>query len=85
MRKDLLTEDCALVLQQVHEIGKEEVMELAESLRFDHSRLLHIIQVLHNRGLVRISRTTQGMWVSLSRRGYQIIRQLWPEWAPSPR
>lgn len=47
-----LSEDYALVLQQVEEQGEEDIIGLAETLDLDRRRLRHIIAGLHNKGLL---------------------------------
>jgi len=79
MRIKEMPEDFALVLQQVDEVGEEDLTTLAESLCLDNARLSHIISSLRNKGLVRVSHTAQDTWISLSTRGRKLIELLWPE------
>lgn len=72
-----LPQDYALVLQQIDEDGDDDFNNLAETLRFDRSRLAHIIQALHHKGLIILNRRT--MWVSLSSKGKRLMVYLWPE------
>jgi DNA-binding MarR family transcriptional regulator len=76
-----LPEDYALVLQQINEDGGDDFDFLAESLRIDRRRLSHILQRLHNMGLVimRRSTMTRHMWMSLSEKGQRFMYSLWPE------
>jgi DNA-binding MarR family transcriptional regulator len=82
MKSIKLPEDYALVLQQVGENGQESLDMLAESLRVDQQRLLHIIQSLHHKGLIYFSNNYHETWVSLSAKGRQLVRYIWPEANP---
>jgi DNA-binding MarR family transcriptional regulator len=74
-----LPQDFGLVLQEVSEHGEEEIMELAETLSFDRSRLQHIIQSLQHKGLVSLSQSSHGVWIRLSAKGKKFMSELWPE------
>ncbi len=80
MRTIELPDDYALVLQQVDENGQEDFNNLAESLRFDRSRLAHIIEALQHKGLIRFSRNGgREAWIQLSGKGQRLLRYMWPE------
>lgn len=75
-----LPQDYNLVLQEVGELGEEEITVLAETLSFERSRLLHIIQSLQHKGLVSLNRSAgHGVWIRLSAKGRKFMTQLWPE------
>lgn len=82
-----LPEDYALVLQQVNENGEEDIETLAEYLRLDRKRLAHIIEALHNKGLIYFSRGRyqyQSSLIRLSGKGRQLMTYVWPESGLSP-
>jgi len=81
MRYKELPEDYALILQQIHEDGGDNVDDLVETVRVDRGRLVHIISALHNRGLVTIENVSYGPWLTLSTKGQRLLRYLWPETA----
>lgn len=75
-----LPADYALVLQQVGDSGEEDFTNLAETLRFDRRRLLHIVRSLQHKGLVKVSQTAgRDAWISLSAKGRRAMASLWPE------
>lgn len=79
MRAIEIPVDYALVLHQVDEVGSEDFITLAESLDIDKARLTHIIQVLRNKGLIKLTTTAQEVWISLSAKGNRLISTVWPE------
>jgi len=80
MKTRQLPEEYALVLQEVAEVGQEEVTMLEESLRFDHARLMHILQNLRHKGLITFSKGGYSdSWVQLSAKGRRLLTYLWPE------
>lgn len=80
MHRINLPDDYALVLQQVGEDGTEDFANLAETLRYDRKRLVHIIQALQHKGLVLVTFDGQrDSWIRLSTKGRQLMRYLWPE------
>ena len=74
-----LPDDYALVLQQVEENGEEAFDMLAESLRFDRKRLIHIVRALQHKGLIYLSQSTHDPWIRLSVKGRRLMTYLWPE------
>ena len=80
MKTGHLPADYALVLQQLNEDGGEDFATLAEMLRFDRSRIAHIVQALHHKGLVVIRGLERGSpWLMLSGKGRRLMTYLWPE------
>ena len=71
MKKIELPEDYALVLQQVDESGAEDFSSLAESLRFDRARLLHILRALQHKGLIVTQGFGEDAWIRLIKRRYE--------------
>lgn len=75
-----LPEDYALVLQQVDENGVEDFNNLAESLRLDRKRLVHVVRSLRSKGLICISQQTgEDVWIRLSAKGRRLMSFMWPE------
>ena len=80
MKTTQLPEEYAIVLQEVGEIGEEDIVMLEESLRFDHARLLHILQGLRHKGLILCSPGDyNGTWIRLSAKGRRLMSYLWPD------
>lgn len=85
MQKIELPEDQALVLQQVSESGEEDLETLAEIMRFDRSRLIHIVQSLHHKGLIYLTKNVYSdPWIRLSSKGRKLMTYMWPETGLSP-
>lgn len=79
MRTTDLPQDCALVLQQVHDSGEEDFTGLAASLKFSPGHLAHIVQELARKRLIISRNAGFGMWIRLSARGKRVMHTLWPE------
>lgn len=71
--------DYALVLQEISEVGEEDIVTLSDTLRLSKDRLLHIIKSLKNKGLVRIRNTAQDTWVAMSKKGDKLMAEIWPQ------
>jgi DNA-binding MarR family transcriptional regulator len=76
-----LPQDYALVLQQIGEDGSNGFEDLVGTLSVERSRLGHILQALHHKGLIKIEHATYGeeVWLSLSTKGKRLLNYLWPE------
>jgi DNA-binding MarR family transcriptional regulator len=71
--------DYALVLQQINEVGEEDLTSLSETLRLSRGRLLHILEALKHKGLISVIGSSYGaVMIRLSRKGQKYISQLWP-------
>jgi DNA-binding MarR family transcriptional regulator len=79
MKSIQLTEDYALVMQQIEEDGEEDFENLAETLRFDRGRLMNIISSLQHKGLLIVRYTQSGIWLKLSHKGKKLSGLIWPE------
>lgn len=80
MRKIELPEDYAIVLQQVNEMGEEDLTTLTETLRYDRPKLAHILQGLRQKGLIYFSQDTyRDPLVRLSSKGRRLMSYMWPE------
>jgi predicted transcriptional regulator len=79
MKSIELQEDQALVMQVVNEAGEEVFENLMETLKFDRSTLLHLLQNLHHKHLVVLENNRYGTYVHLSSKGKKTIGLIWPE------
>jgi CTP-dependent riboflavin kinase len=79
MKNIELPHDSALVLQQVSEAGEEDFAELAQSLRFSHRRLAHIVTDLARKRLIHSRTAHFGVWIRLTTEGKRLIHSMWPE------
>lgn len=70
-----LSEDSAIVLQQIEENVPEDFDSLAENLLYDHKTLAHILKNLQNKGLI----ITKGSWIYLSSKGKKTTELIWPK------
>ena len=77
-RVDLSNED-ALVLQQISESGEEDVQNLAQSLGMQRGRVMASLESLRRKGLIVVQRTAGDWWVKVSTKGKQLSHYVWPE------
>lgn len=72
-----LPEDYTLVLRKIREDGEEDFNNLVESLRFERSRLAHIVESLQHKGLILLQGDGQrGFWIRLSSKGQRLMQYL---------
>ncbi len=77
MKKIQLPEDYAVVLRLITVRGRENFTSLAETLRFDHARLAHIIQNLQHKGLILSGRSVYGdAWIRLTTKGNHVMHSM---------
>lgn len=74
-----LTTNEAIVLQQVHEDGEDDMHTLARQLGLSRSSLFATVERLKHKGLIAITSSTDELWVHLTRKGQQFIHYVWPE------
>jgi len=80
MKIPILHKDYLLVLKQISQDGEEDLITLEETLRFDRSKLKHIIQALQHKGLVKVqSISNHDIWLTLSTKGRRLIDNMWPD------
>ncbi|MDB5166648.1 MAG: hypothetical protein JWM37_720 [Candidatus Saccharibacteria bacterium] len=80
MNKVHLSNEFALVLQQVDEAGGEDFVTLADTLQVERSRLVHIVTSLRNKGLVVLSQSSPTeMWIRVTTKGRRLTHYIWPE------
>jgi hypothetical protein len=74
MKKIELPKDYAQVLLRIRLAGEADLLNLAESIRVDRGRLMHIIENLQHKGLVVLQRTRYSdVWVRLSSKGRRLF------------
>ena len=78
-----LTNDEALVLQQITENGEDDVIGLSHGLRMSRSQVAKQLDRLRAKKLVTIKATCGDLWVRASKRGRQLVNYMWPEMAPA--
>lgn len=74
-----LSNDDALVLQQISESGEEDVMSLASGLGMHRGRIMAILNSLRRKGLITIERTAGEWWVQISQKGKELSTYVWPD------
>lgn len=74
-----LSNDEALLLQQISENGEDDIAGLASGLRMSRRRVAQQIERLKEKKLVTIKASYDDLWVRASRRGSQLVHYLWPE------
>ena len=83
IRPIALTNDEALVLQQITENGEDDVIGLSHGLRMSRSQVAKQLDRLRAKKLVTIKATCGDLWVRASKRGRQLVNYMWPEMAPA--
>ena len=79
-----LNNEDALVLQQISEMGEDDVVGLERSLGMKRGRVLASIESLRRKGLITVERISGDWWVQLSTKGKELTHHMWPEFAPVP-
>ncbi len=81
MKKSTITlsNDEAIILQQISENGEDDVMGLAQSLRMSRQRVALLLTHLKRKGLISIQTSYGNWWVKTSVRGTRLVHYLWPE------
>ncbi len=69
----------AIVLQQISESGEEDLVSLARGLRMHRSRVMQHLEHLKHKGLITIKATYGDWWVRTSAEGTRLVRYMWPE------
>jgi len=75
---DLTTAE-ALVLQQVHEDGEDDLPALSRQLGMSRHYILAVINSLKRKGLLVVTDSYHQVWVRPSARGKRLIRYIWPQ------
>lgn len=79
LKNSQLTTTEAIVLQQLHEDGEDDISQLSQQLNISHGRIVSLINTMRQKGLLIIQHDYQGTWVRLSRRGHRLVSYVWPE------
>lgn len=74
-----LTTNEALVLQQVHEDGEDDLPTLSRQLSLPRSYAAAIVASLKHKGLLIVTDQYQQLWVRPSARGKRMVRYIWPQ------
>ncbi len=74
-----ITNEEAIVLQQISESGEEDIMSLTTSLRMTRARVMQHLEHLKYKGLITIKATYGDWWVRTSAKGTRLVRYMWPE------
>lgn len=74
-----LSNNEALVLQQVYEDIAADVTTLSRQLGMKRRTIMQILHELRHKHLIAIERSYADLWVNVSARGKQLIRYMWPE------
>lgn len=74
-----LSNDDAMVLQQILESGEEDVVSLSKGLGIHRGRIKAILNSLRRKGLITIERTASDWWVQISKKGKDLSSYVWPD------
>jgi len=79
MKKDALSTDEAMILQQVYEDGEDDVRSLSYELGLPRQSIIQQSLRLEQKGFITFHHNFDGLLLKVSGRGKTIVRQLWPE------
>lgn len=74
-----LSNEDAIVFQQISESGEEDLISLSRGLGMHRSRVMAILESLRRKGLITIKRTAGDWWVNMSSKGKAMSQYIWPE------
>lgn len=74
-----LTPNEALILQQVHEDGEDDLSTVALQLGMSRSYVASVVAHLKSKGLVVVNTNLDDLWIHLTTRGRQLVNYMWPE------
>lgn len=74
-----LSNEDAVILQQINESGEEDIISLEQALGMHRGRLMARLEHLRRKGLITIQRTAGDWWVQVSSKGKQVAQYIWPE------
>lgn len=77
-----LSNEDAMILQQINQTGEEDIISLEQALGMQRGRLLARLEHLRRKGLITIQRTASDWWVQMSSKGKQVSTYIWPEANP---
>ena len=73
-----LTTNEAIVLQQVHEDGEDDIRSLSYELGMSRREIINNALRLEQKGLLDLHQSFDGLLLHVSQRGKTIIKQIWP-------
>lgn len=79
MNKSRLTDDEAMVLQQVYEDGEDDIRSLSFELGITRQSAIREALKLEQKGLLVFQHSFDGLLLKVSSKGKVMVRQLWPE------
>ena len=74
-----LSNEDAMILQQISESGEEDVTSLAASLGIKRKKVMSSLQRLKSKGLIVVKHVSDDWWVYMSGRGKELMHYVWPE------
>ncbi|MGB4768817.1 MAG: hypothetical protein WBP22_06225 [Candidatus Saccharimonas sp.] len=74
-----LTPNEALILQQVHEDGEDDLSTVALQLGMSRNYVASVVAHLKSKGLVIVQTNFDDLWIRLTSRGSQLVNYMWPE------
>ena len=74
-----LTPNEALILQQEHEDGEDDLSTIAIQLGMSRRYVANLITHLKAKGLIAINTNFDELWVRLTIRGRHLVTSMWPE------
>lgn len=74
-----LTPNEALILQQVHEDGEDDLSTIALQLGMSRNYVASVVANLKSKGLVIVQTNFDDLWIRLTSRGSQLVNYMWPE------
>lgn len=77
--KQNLTQTEVLILQQIKQDSEDSVSDLAYELHESPHKITHQVHRLKQKGLVVLTKGYQGVMISLTRKGQDLIRYLWTD------
>lgn len=76
-----LTNEEAIVLQQISESGEEDIVSLSSGLRMSRHSVVQHLSRLKRKGLITVKALYGDWWVSTSAKGAYVVHFMWPETA----
>ncbi|MGB4762484.1 MAG: hypothetical protein WBP12_03985 [Candidatus Saccharimonas sp.] len=74
-----LTPNEALILQQVHEDGEDDLSTVAIQLGMSRNYVASVVANLKSKGLIIVQTNFDELWIRLTTRGSQLVNYMWPE------
>jgi len=74
-----LTPNEATILRIIYARGQEDAWALTKSIGISKKYGLRILGSLKHKGLIRVRKDCDGLWIYASTKGKQIAGLIWPE------